>query len=95
MDNCLQVTTNSWFTQLRYISALYFAIEAQMISEFQDITADCSQGLDANMLHLLKSSLPHMTGLQQNVVNQLGKTQTGYVNCCATAELTSKEWQQL
>lgn len=77
MNHALQVTTNNWFTQLRYISAVYFAVEAQMINEFSGTSADCSQGMEGSLVHLVKAALPHLNGFQQGVVDRLGNTQEG------------------
>jgi hypothetical protein len=41
----LQVITNYWLTQLRYVSAMYFGLEALVLNEFYGLTYDCSSGM--------------------------------------------------
>jgi hypothetical protein len=73
----LQVTSNAWFTQLRYISAIYFTLEGLMVNELQGSTIDCSAGLDTGLASLVESALVNASGFQQTVLLQLTQPQEG------------------
>jgi hypothetical protein len=73
----LQVTTNAWFTQLRYISAVHFSLEAFMVNEFQGSSMDCSAGLGPELASLAESALVTASGVQRAVMQQLTRPQEG------------------
>ena len=68
---------NQWLTQLRYISAFYFSIEALMQNELRGGTVDCSKGLNNDQVDMLTSGVGNMTSLQKAVLNQLKQPQPG------------------
>lgn len=68
---------NQWLTQLRYIDALYFALEALMQNELKGSTADCSDGLNNDQVDLLTAGVSNMTAMQRAVLNQLKQPQPG------------------
>ena len=53
---------------LRYISALYYALEGTTILEFQDMSFSCEQGLDRSYLELLFSALKGMTPVEKQMI---------------------------
>jgi hypothetical protein len=73
----LQVTTNVWFTQLRYISALWYSLEALMVNEFQGSSMDCSAGMEPGLTGLAESALASITGAQRAVLRQITRPQDG------------------
>jgi hypothetical protein len=73
----LQVTTNVWFTQLRYISAVYYSLEALMVNEFQGSSMDCSNGVEPGLAGLAESALVSITGVQRAVLWQVTQPQEG------------------
>jgi hypothetical protein len=75
----LQVTTNVWFTQLRYISAVYYSLEALMVNEFQGSSMDCSAGMEPGLqlAGLAESALASITGGQRAVLRQMTRPQDG------------------
>jgi hypothetical protein len=74
---CMQVTANAWFTQLRYMSAMYFALEGLMVNEFQGSSVDCSAGLDPGLAGLAGSAFSGITTFQRAVLLQLTQPQDG------------------
>uniref|UniRef100_A0A383VUC5 ABC transporter domain-containing protein n=1 Tax=Tetradesmus obliquus TaxID=3088 RepID=A0A383VUC5_TETOB len=77
--NFNEVTTNSWFAQLRYISAIYFTLEGLMVNEFQGSTVDCSPGLETGLASLAESAIDSSSGLYQAVLLQLVQPQPGCI----------------
>jgi hypothetical protein len=75
----LQVTGNAWWTQLRYINAVYFSLEALMVNEFQGSSTDCSAGIEPGLAGLAESALASITGAQRAVLRQLARPQEGWV----------------
>jgi hypothetical protein len=71
------VKTNVWFTQLRYISTIYYSFEALMVNEFQGISMDCSAGVEPGLTGLAESALASITGAQRAVLRQLARPQEG------------------
>jgi len=57
-----------WLTQLRYLSALYYAFEGVAIVQFKDQTLSCSAGLDQGTLSLLRNMLPNTAVLRNQAV---------------------------
>jgi hypothetical protein len=74
---CLQVTTNAWFMQLRYISAIYFALEGLMVNEFQGSSVDCSDGLEPGLASLAESALGGLSSFQQAMLLRAVQPQEG------------------
>jgi hypothetical protein len=66
-----------WFTQLRYISAVYYSLEVLMVNEFRDSTMDCSAGMEPGLTGLAESALASITGAQRAVLRQLAQPQEG------------------
>lgn len=64
-----------WLTQLRYISATYFALEALMTNEFKGGLLDCSKGLDSSQVQMLSSGLLGASVYQKAVIQQLARPQ--------------------
>jgi len=62
----------TWLTQLRYLSALYYAFEGVALVQFRDQTLSCAGGLDQGTLSLLRNMLPNTAVLRnQAVINNL------------------------
>jgi ABC-type multidrug transport system ATPase subunit len=57
-----------WLTQLRYVSALYYAFEGVAIVQFKDQTLSCQGGLDQGTLSLLRDMLPNTAVLRNTAV---------------------------
>lgn len=66
-----------WLTQLRYISAAYFALEALVQNEFNGRTSDCSGGLEAGLVDMLLAGLSNATPMQRTVLNRMKEPQPG------------------
>lgn len=66
-----------WLTQLRYISAAYFALEALVLNEFTGQTSDCSKGLEARLVDMLKAGLSSATPLQLTMLERMKQPQPG------------------
>jgi hypothetical protein len=73
----MQQVWMQWITQLRYISASYFAIEALVQNEFRGTTMDCEAGLGAGLVDPLTAGLNNTSPLQLAVLNQLKQPQPG------------------
>jgi hypothetical protein len=71
------VTGNAWWTQLCYINAVYFSLEALMVNELQGSTMDCSAGVEPQLTGLAESALASITGAQRAVLRQLTNPQEG------------------
>lgn len=66
-----------WLTQLRYISAAYFSLEALVQNEFNNRVSDCSKGLESGLVDMLQAGLTSATPLQKTVLNRLKEPQPG------------------
>jgi len=68
---------NQWLTQLRYISAFYFAIEALMQNEMRGGVVDCSNGMNQDQVDMLTAGVANLSRMQKAVLNQLKAPQPG------------------
>ena len=59
---------NYWLTYLRYISAMYYAFEANTINEFSNEYLSCAQGLSPTEIAFLLGAFPNAGETQQNQV---------------------------
>jgi hypothetical protein len=66
-----------WITQLRYISAAYFSLEALVQNEFNGRVNDCSSGLESGLVDMLQAGLMTATPMQKMVLNRLKDPQPG------------------
>lgn len=66
-----------WLTQLRYISAAYFSLEALVQNEFNGRISDCSKGLEAGLVDMLQAGLANATPMQRTVLNRMKDPQPG------------------
>lgn len=66
-----------WLTQLRYISAAYFSLEALVLNEFSGRVADCSKGLESGLVDMLQAGLSSATPMQRTILNRLKEPQPG------------------
>lgn len=67
----------TWMTQLRFISAAYFALEALAQNAFRGNVMDCSDNLADGFLDSVASGLRNASQLQLAVINQLKQPQPG------------------
>lgn len=68
--------TLGWLTNLKWISAMYYAFEGMAVVEFQGVRLNCSQGMDPNGVKFLKELLPHTKLLSLKAVTN-GLTNPG------------------
>ncbi|WIA12631.1 hypothetical protein OEZ85_006286 [Tetradesmus obliquus] len=73
--NFREVATNVWLTQLRYISALYYSLEALTVNEFHGSSMSCSGGLEPGLAGLAESALASITPGQHAMLQQLTQPQ--------------------
>uniref|UniRef100_A0A383VMS4 ABC transporter domain-containing protein n=1 Tax=Tetradesmus obliquus TaxID=3088 RepID=A0A383VMS4_TETOB len=73
--NFREVTTNVWLTQLRYISVLYYSLEALTVNEFHGSSISCSGGLEPGLAGLAESALASITPCQHAMLQQLTQPQ--------------------
>lgn len=66
-----------WLTQLRYVSASYFALEALNVNELQGDVANCSQGVDQALVNTLTAALVNATDMQKAALANLKQPQPG------------------
>lgn len=66
-----------WLTQLRYISAAYFSLEALVQNEFNGMVNDCSRGLESGLVDMLQAGLTNATPMQKMVLNRMKDPQPG------------------
>jgi hypothetical protein len=69
-----------WLTQLRYISALYYSVEALMVNEFQGSSMDCSGGMEPGLVGLAESAGQHL--LSSEGCAEASNTATRRVRLC-------------
>eukprot|EP00775_Hariotina_reticulata_P005626 gene5626-5865_t len=75
-----EVITNFWLTQLRYISALYFGLEAMVLNEFYGLTYDCSAGIgNSGYMNFIMTAFPKLTNAQKSMLQTLERPQPGCV----------------
>ncbi|KIY92062.1 hypothetical protein MNEG_15902 [Monoraphidium neglectum] len=60
--------TLGWLTNLRFVSAVYFAYEGIATVEFAGVRMACSAGVDANGIAFLKELLPNSRLLDMHAV---------------------------
>lgn len=66
-----------WFTQLRFLTAGYFAMEALVQNELHGSSLDRSQGFDKQLMAFIKSGLVSANTVQRSVIDQMSKPQPG------------------
>lgn len=74
---CVPQVYMQWLTQLRYISAAYFALEALVQNEFTGRISDCSRGLESGLVDMLQAGLANATPVQRTVLNRMKEPQPG------------------
>jgi hypothetical protein len=74
---CVAQVYMQWLTQLRYISAAYFSLEALVQNEFTGRVNDCSAGLEGGLVDMLQAGLTNATPMQRTVLNRMKEPQPG------------------
>lgn len=68
-----------WLTQLRYIAASYYSLEALLINEHTNSWLDCSNGLAASQVDMITANLVNTPDFQKAVLQQFKEPQPGWV----------------
>lgn len=66
-----------WLTQLRYIAASYFALEALMVNEHTGRYMDCSNGLAPSQVDTLTAGLVNTSAARKGILASLKSPQPG------------------
>jgi hypothetical protein len=66
-----------WATQLRWVTASYYALEALMVNQYTGLLLDCSGGLPAEQVDTVTGSLVNATPFQQAMLQHLKQPQPG------------------
>lgn len=74
---CCQQVYMQWLTQLRYVSAAYFSLEALVQNEFSGRVNDCSKGLESGLVDMLQAGLMNASPMQKVVLGRMKEPQPG------------------
>lgn len=67
----------AWLTQLRYVAASYFALEALMVNEHTGRRMDCSNGLTPSQVDTLTAGLVNTSASTKAIIASLKNPQPG------------------
>ena len=66
-----------WLRYVRYISALYYALEGATLLEFQGVTYSCENGIDSVYLDFLFKAVKGLTKPEKTIITDRSQGREG------------------